>query len=136
MIFCILISGPWMYVGIFGGLLLLCIIIIFSLIAGLVHFKNKTRIETEAEMTNVLYGMDYYEGSEIKESNPAYTTAHSLWLLISCKYDCKLLMWLCQCVMLDINIKPVLVVIFIKTYHCFWKFQHMIKQYDMERNCQ
>ena len=65
-----------MYVGIFGGLLLLSLIIILCLIAGLVHWKNEARKVTEIEMTNELYGMQYYEGSEITETNPAYTTAH------------------------------------------------------------
>ena len=58
------------------GVAVLSLVIILSLIAGLVHWKNEARKETETEIRNVLYGMEYSEGSEIKEINPAYTRAH------------------------------------------------------------
>ena len=65
-------SNYWIYGATVVGGLVLGIIITLSLIAGLVHWKNEARKETETEISNVLYGMDYYEGSKITETNPSY----------------------------------------------------------------
>lgn len=64
-------SKSWIYYT--SGGIFLSIIIFLTLIALAVYWRNKARrMKAEIEMKNMLYGTEYYDGSEITEKNPSY----------------------------------------------------------------